>query len=169
MCYMFSLFFSSVQEVVLSHPAAIKALTAGRVIVISNSFHSNQLGIVLTSTMAANNERVFTCLVLCDKNKSVKAQCEERQEEAEVTPMTDRDLYLPAAPCGHDLIQVKAKDVSTVTVKSIRVEATKIIDDIKKRQMTRFKYFTNESSNFPVNYILAVTIFSHFDLGCTST
>ena len=168
MCYMFSLFFPFEQEVVLSHPAAIKALTAGRVIVISNSFHSNQLGIVLTSTMAANNERVFTSLVLCDKNKSVKVQSEERQE-AEVRPVTDRDLYLPAAPCGHDLIQVKAKDVSTVTVKSIRVEATKIIDDIKKRQMTRFKYFTNESSNFPVNYILAVTIFSHFDSGCTST
>eukprot|EP00105_Crassostrea_gigas_P020047 XP_011438724.1 PREDICTED: helicase SKI2W isoform X1 [Crassostrea gigas] len=127
------------QEVVLSHPAAIKALTAGRVIVISNSFHSNQLGIILNSTMAANNERVFTCLVLCDKNKSVKSQTEKVPGSEEVTPVTNTDLFLPEAPCGHDLVQVKAKDISTVTVKSIRVEANKIMDDIKKRQMPRFK------------------------------
>lgn len=123
----------------LSHPAAIKALTAGRVIVISNSFHSNQLGIILNSTMAANNERVFTCLILCDKNKSVKSLTEEVPISEEVTPVTNTDLFLPEAPCGHDLIQVKAKDISTVTVKSIRVEANKIADDIKKRQMPRFK------------------------------
>lgn len=127
------------QEVVLSHPAAIKALTAGRVIVISNSFHSNQLGIILNSTMAANNERVFTCLILCDKNKSVKSLTEEVPISEEVTPVTNTDLFLPEAPCGHDLIQVKAKDISTVTVKSIRVEANKVTDDIKKRQMPRFK------------------------------
>ncbi|XP_052720162.1 helicase SKI2W-like [Crassostrea angulata] len=127
------------QEVVLSHPAAIKALTAGRVIVISNSFHSNQLGIILNSTMAANNERVFTCLVLCDKNKSVKSQTEKVPGSEEVTPVTNTDLFLPEAPCGHDLVQVKAKDISMVTVKSIRVEANKIMDDIKKRQMPRFK------------------------------
>lgn len=123
----------------LSHPAAIKALTAGRVIVISNSFHSNQLGIILNSAMAANNERVFTCLVLCDKNKSVKSQTEKVPGSEEVTPVTNTDLFLPEALCGHDLVQVKAKDISTVTVKSIRVEANKIMDDIKKRQMPRFK------------------------------
>lgn len=89
--------------------------------------------------MAANNERVFTCLILCDKNESVKSLTEEVPISEEVTPVTNTDLFLPEAPCGHDLIQVKAKDISTVTVKSIRVEANKITDDIKKRQMPRFK------------------------------
>ncbi|XP_062604203.1 superkiller complex protein 2-like [Saccostrea cucullata] len=126
------------QEVVLSHPAAIKALTAGRIVVISNSFHSNQLGIVLNSTMAAN-ERVFTCLLLCDKNNPVKSKTEEKTENDKVSPVIDTDLYLPEAPVGHEMVQVKAKDISKVTVKSIRVEANKIIDDIKKRQMPRFK------------------------------
>ncbi|XP_048756340.2 SKI2 subunit of superkiller complex protein-like isoform X2 [Ostrea edulis] len=126
----------TLQEVVLSHPAAIKALTTGRVIVINNGFHSNQLGIILNTTMAANNERTFTCLILCDKNNS---KSEEKTENDEVSPMTNTDLFLPETPCGHDVIQVKAKDISTVTVKSIRVDASKIIDDIKKRQMLRFR------------------------------
>jgi hypothetical protein len=121
----------------LSHPAAIKALTAGRVIIINSSFHSNQLGIVLNPTMAANNERTFTCLIVSNKETS---KSEEKSENDEVTPVTNTDLFLPDVPCGHGLIQVKAKDISTVTTKSIRVDATKIIDDIKKRQMLRFRY-----------------------------
>lgn len=87
--------------------------------------------------MAANNERTSTCLILCDKNNS---KSEEKTENDEVSPMTNTDLFLPETPCGHDVIQVKAKDISTVTVKSIRVDASKIIDDIKKRQMLRFRY-----------------------------
>ena len=67
--FIYLFIFSPLQEIVLTHPAALKALSAGRVVVIDNNHHSNALGVVLQSSMGVNNARNFTILVICDKDQ----------------------------------------------------------------------------------------------------
>ncbi|KAK3088659.1 hypothetical protein FSP39_022012 [Pinctada imbricata] len=134
------------QEVVLSHPAAIKCMTAGRVVIIDNNTHKYVLGVVLNSSVGRNKERNFTCLVICDKNKSDSVQDKsgsenKKSEQSEdlVMPVRKRQLYLPEGVPWHELVQVKSGDISTVTTKVVKVEADKVIDNVKKRQIPRFK------------------------------
>ncbi|KAJ8300200.1 hypothetical protein KUTeg_021719 [Tegillarca granosa] len=127
------------QGIVLSHPAAIKLLTAGRVVVINNSNHRNVLGVVLNSNMGTNKERIFNCLVICEKNSSTKSDLTKGDSSELVQPIVTTNLFQPEGPCWHELIQVKAEDITVVTVKTIRIDPDKIVNDIKKRQQPRFK------------------------------
>lgn len=122
----------------LSHPAAIKLLTAGRVVVI-NSNYRNVLSVVLNSSMGSNKERIFNCLVICEKNSNTKSDSTKGDNPELVQPVVNTNLFQPEGPCWHELTQVKAEDISVVTVKTIRIDPDKIVNDIKKRQQPRFK------------------------------
>ena len=117
-------------------------MTAGRVVIIDNQRHKNVLGIVLNSSLGKNNDRNFTCLVICDKNKpenEVSQSAKGEKTDNLVVPVRKTSLFLPEGPCWHDLVQCKSGDISVITAKTIKVESDKIIDNIKKRQMPRFK------------------------------
>lgn len=128
------------QNIVLSHPTAIKLLGAGRVIVIDNGCHSNVLGVVLQTSVASSSDRVFTCLVICSDGK-YKGQDETNScdHKGEVTPVLTSALYRPEGACCHQMVQLKAEDISLVTTKTIRIDADRIINDIRKRQQPRFR------------------------------
>ncbi|XP_071154128.1 superkiller complex protein 2-like [Mytilus edulis] len=127
-----------IQAVVLSHPAAIKSLTAGRVIVINDNLRKNVVAVVLNSSVGTNNERAFTCLAICEK-RGVTLSKEDLTKYDKISPVLGNTLFIPESPCWHELVQVKAANVSIVTTKTIRVDADKIINDLKKRQQPRFK------------------------------
>lgn len=126
------------QGVVLSHPAAIKSLSAGRVIIINDELRKNVVAVVLSSTVGTNNVRTFTCLAICDKG-GVTLSKEEVAKSAQITPVMGKSLFIPEGPCWHELVQVKAENVSIVTTKTIRVDVDKIVNDVKKRQQPRFR------------------------------
>ncbi|XP_076455159.1 superkiller complex protein 2-like isoform X1 [Babylonia areolata] len=131
----------TLQEVVLSHPAAIKSLSAGRVVVINNSHHSNVLAVVLQSSMGSNNMRTFTVLLICNKghNSDAREATPATNDDMKVTPMKALSLFIPEGVCWHDLVEVTAAQISLITTTTIKVEADKIIKDVKKRQQPRFK------------------------------
>lgn len=122
----------------MSHPAAIKSLTAGRVIVINDNLRKNVVAVVLNSSVGTNNERAFTCLAICEK-RGVTLSKEDLTKYDKISPVLGNTLFIPESPCWHELVQVKAANVSIVTTKTIRVDADKIINDLKKRQQPRFK------------------------------
>ncbi|KAL8606412.1 hypothetical protein ACOMHN_060317 [Nucella lapillus] len=134
------------QEVVLSHPAAIKSLSAGRVVVMDNGRHSNVLAVVLQSSMGGNNVRSFTVLLICDKGRHPEEPREATTtittpvaESMKVKPAKVLSLFIPEGVCWHDLVEVSASQISAITTTTIKVEAEKIVKDIKKRQQLRFK------------------------------
>ena len=131
--------YSVFQGVVLSHPAAIKSLSAGRVIIINDVLRINVVAVVLSSTVGTNSERTFTCLAICDKG-GVTLSKEEVAKSAKITPVLGNSLFIPEGPCWHELVQVKAENVSIVTTKTIRVDVDKIVNDVKKRQQPRFRW-----------------------------
>ncbi len=121
----------------LTHPAAIKALSAGRVVVVGTHSHPNTLGVVLQSSMGQGNERMFSVLVMCEKHSKDSAKSDTNS--LELSPLLSRQLFLPEGPCWHDLVKVKGEQISVITTKTLKVEPTKIINDVQKRQQARFK------------------------------
>ena len=125
---------------VLSHPAAIKSLSAGRVVVVDNGHHANVLAVVLHSGMGSNNTRIFTVLFICDKGSNPSGAGDATpNDNLKVKPVKATQLFLPEGVCWHHMAEVKASDIAIITTTNIKVDADKIMKDVKKREQPRFK------------------------------
>lgn len=128
------------QEVVLSHPTAIKTLSPGRVVIVENGVFSNVPGVVLQTSMGPNNVRTFSTLIICNKNGSTTDSGETTSSQGlHVAPVTARNLFIPETVCWHKLLECNATNINIITNKTIKVDADKILKDIKKREQPRFK------------------------------
>ncbi|XP_078061704.1 superkiller complex protein 2-like, partial [Mustelus asterias] len=87
-----------------------------------------------------STNRTFTTLVL---SESRQEETEKEVEELPAAPTPDQlltnKLFLPEGPCGHTVEKLTTKDIGSVTVKTLRINADKIMDDFKKRQIPRFR------------------------------
>uniref|UniRef100_A0A670ZRN9 SKI2 subunit of superkiller complex n=1 Tax=Pseudonaja textilis TaxID=8673 RepID=A0A670ZRN9_PSETE len=134
-----------IQRRVMESMNGLKALSVGRVIVVNNQEHKNALGVILQVSSDAAN-RVFSTLVMCEKN-SMERDLTEGQESnpppsAEVPLPEDllhTKLFLPEGPCGHTIKKLGPADILGITTKTLRVNAERILDDFRKRQMPRFR------------------------------
>jgi antiviral helicase SKI2 len=143
--------FVYLQGIILSHPAAVKALSAGRVVIVNHTVNNEVLGVVLKSSSGANNERNFTILVICDKNSdtsknsdsAINSNCainsNKSVESNAVAPVIKTKLFQPEGACWHEMVQCKADSIAIVTTKTIRIDGEKIINDVKKREQPRFR------------------------------
>ncbi|XP_072890914.1 superkiller complex protein 2 [Hemitrygon akajei] len=134
---------TSLQKKVMESTSGVKALSAGRVVVVKNQQHRNALGVILQVSGDSSN-RSFTTLVLCD-SRGGEEQEEEREGgvDSSTAPTPDQllanKLFLPEGPCGHTVVKLSLADISSITVKTLRINTDKIIDDFKKRQVPRFR------------------------------
>ncbi|XP_070593755.1 superkiller complex protein 2 [Erythrolamprus reginae] len=134
-----------VQRRVMESMNGLKALSVGRVIVVSNQEHKNALGVILQVSSDAAN-RVFSTLVMCEKH-SMERDLSEGQESnpppsVEVPLPEDllhTKLFLPEGPCGHTIKKLGPADILGITTKALRVNAERILEDFRKRQMPRFR------------------------------
>ena len=60
----------------------------------------------------------------------------------DVIPFVKRRLFLPEGRCSHSIVQVNGSEISAITVRQMKVDTSKIIDDHKKRMLPRFRYVT---------------------------
>ncbi|PVD21624.1 hypothetical protein C0Q70_17423 [Pomacea canaliculata] len=139
-CREYHLLRRQLQEVVLSHPTAIKTLSPGRVVIVENGVFSNVPGVVLQTSMGPNNVRTFSTLIICNKNGSTTDSGETTSSQGlHVAPVTARNLFIPETVCWHKLLECNATNINIITNKTIKVDADKILKDIKKREQPRFK------------------------------
>ena len=138
----------------LSHPQAIKALMPGRIVVIDNSKHKNAVAFILKASSSSSKEKTFTVLVICEQkqewpelepantghNKDTVGSAEMENSNCMLPrPVIVNQLFRPEGACGHEVITVTGEDIYSITTKSSRINADKILDDYKKRQIPRFK------------------------------
>ncbi|XP_050775554.1 SKI2 subunit of superkiller complex protein isoform X3 [Gopherus flavomarginatus] len=128
------------QRRVAESASGLKALAPGRVVIVSNRAHRNAVGVILQVSSDAAN-RTFTTLVLCEKTP-------ERGDTGGSSPTPEvpfpddlllNKLFLPEGPCGHAVEQLGPCDLVALTGKTLRVNAERILEDVKKRQMPRFR------------------------------
>ena len=138
----------------MSHPQAVKMLVAGRVVIIDTKQHEFTLAIILQSSSSSSKNRTFTGLILCEqkqdaelnsmqKSCGVDSAAQKLQEDdwPVIKPFRTNQLYRPEGPCpGCELVKLSSSDISVITMKTINVNADRIIDDIKKRQQPRFRF-----------------------------
>ncbi|GCB72592.1 hypothetical protein scyTo_0002073 [Scyliorhinus torazame] len=129
----------ALQKRIMESTSGFKALSVGRVLVVKTQRHKNALGVILQVATDSTN-RTFTTLVLSESRQ------EETEKEVEALPMAPtpdqlltNKLFLPEGPCGHTVEKLTTKQIGSVTVKTLRINADKIIDDFKKRQIPRFR------------------------------
>uniref|UniRef100_UPI00398EBB74 superkiller complex protein 2-like n=1 Tax=Pristiophorus japonicus TaxID=55135 RepID=UPI00398EBB74 len=129
----------SLQKMIMESTNGFKALSVGRVLVVKTQRHRNALGVIL-QVSTDSSSRTFTTLVLCESRPD---KAEKGVEDPPVAPTPDElltnKLFLPEGPCGHTVEKLSAMDIGRVTGRSLRINADKIIDDFKKRQIPRFR------------------------------
>ena len=133
---------TKLQQLVMSNPSALKTLTPGRIVLIDNNQYKNALGLILKASPMSARERSFITLMLCEQNprekeESISSQLQDDNEKP--CPVINRSLYYPEGACGHCMETLKTTDITDITTKVLKINADKIIDDIRKRQMPRFK------------------------------
>ena len=132
---------------IASHPTGVKYLSTGRVIVVATDKHRHALGVILSSS-TASKERTFKTLIICEKdsteisqndniNKSVDSGVKSGQ--LHVQPVLKEPLFRPEGACGQVVVDLKGVDIDVVSTHTIKVAAEKIADDVRKRQIPRFR------------------------------
>ncbi|GFO05994.1 helicase ski2w [Plakobranchus ocellatus] len=142
------------QSVIFTHPAAIKALSAGRVIMVKRPHGQSVLGVVLTTSQRSggstpSGERKFTVLVIAEKpgvnSDGSSGDRDSAQDKTagvskpNIEPVLPSSLFVPAGPCWHELRELTSSDIVRITTKTIKVDADGIISDTKRRELPRFQ------------------------------
>ena len=128
-----------------------RALSPGRVIIVSNETHQNSLAIILqqssmgqkTSLSKDPLDKLFTVLVLVNQGNqnSVKADEMKLTAEDKITePFITRKLANFDGSCTQNVEEIRASDIAFISAKQIKTEPSKIIDDHKKREISRFRF-----------------------------
>uniref|UniRef100_A0A671QXI1 Helicase SKI2W-like n=1 Tax=Sinocyclocheilus anshuiensis TaxID=1608454 RepID=A0A671QXI1_9TELE len=126
----------TLQRAVLESMNGLKALSVGRVVIVSNGQHHNALGVILQVSNDAVN-RTFTALIICEKGNE-EAAGDDLSNKA-FHPIYSTTLFIPEGPCSHTVQKLKLQDISAITTKTLKVIPERIIDNYNKRQQPRFR------------------------------
>uniref|UniRef100_A0A665VK16 SKI2 homolog, superkiller viralicidic activity 2-like n=1 Tax=Echeneis naucrates TaxID=173247 RepID=A0A665VK16_ECHNA len=127
----------SLQRAILESVNGLKALSVGRVVVVNNKQHVNALGVILQVSSDAVN-RTFTALIICEKgNEEVE---EKGDSSTNFVNFFQKKIFFPLGSCSHTVQKLKFQDISSITVKTLKVIPDRIIDNYNKRQQPRFRH-----------------------------
>ncbi len=125
----------------LSHPAAVKALTPGRVLLINSlCYQYVNRPAVLISVNVHTVVKTYNVLVLktSDENKMESGQIDENFirffSMLRAVPSCD---FAPDS--SHKILSISDKQIIEIMTKFIKIDADKIVADIKKREIPRFR------------------------------
>ena len=134
----------AIWTLLLSLPIPGKSLAPGRLVILNHKGLTNILGIVLGVDLKAK-QRTFQVLV-CSNAESVTDPALENKALDDGR----RDLFMGLVDQKiqvsdvmnnhHSLINLTDDKIIHITNKTIKIEPDKIINDIKKREIPRFKY-----------------------------
>merc|ERR1719186_796515 len=143
-----------VWPLLLSHQVPVKALVAGRVIVINHAGHTNVLGLVL-GVDNKSKQRGYNVLVLSpgqDTNVDFSSlSLTSTDNKPSKDPSKERMLLFlslasPRITAGdvvnteHSIVSLHDEHILEITNKQIKIDADKIVADVKKREIPRFRH-----------------------------
>jgi len=139
----------NIWSLLLSHPVPGKALSAGRVVVVNYKGLVNVLGMILTVDLKSKL-RTFQMLLLSSQNTQELGGGSLGDKSEYGVKDTRHDMFLGLAQqeikqtdlvcTEHAVVTIADHNIIDITNKVIKVEAEKIINDVKKREIPRFRY-----------------------------
>ncbi len=130
-----------------NHQAVIKALTGGRILIISHGESlRNRIALLVRSTQFGEGQKkMFTVLVPLSEGEEVDG---EMSEESEVERRMLWDLASganevsapePAPEAPHALLEISEDEVVGISSKQMKANTSSIVEDWEKRQQPRFR------------------------------
>jgi len=123
---------NAINKKIYSQHVGNKVLTPGRVIVLDTKEHHNAAAVILL-----NKDASIKVLVLSGKNSSVST--DDIDWSILPRPVVSNKLFFPEGLCSQVVMSISVSDIAVVSVKEIKVNADRIIDDVKKREQPRFR------------------------------
>lgn len=143
---------------ILSSKFAQKLLTPGRVVLVTNRHHQNALGIILkqgtldskynsNSTPKDVLDNIYIVLLICDKwyelsimnNTAVKNNTSPPTSELHSDLFLSKKIFVPTDESGQAVEEIPSVCIEEILDRSLTVDATKIIENFKKRLIPRFR------------------------------
>ena len=154
--------FATIREniwtMLLSLPIPGKALSPGRVVIIHQEASVNILGIILHVDMKAK-QRTFQVLI----NRSAESQDVDNEEvdarKNLFLSLVDQKIQsTDVMSSHHSVVSLTDVNILQITNKVFKIEPDKIINDIKKREIPRFKFDPpSQSVSTALQQLLRVT------------
>uniref|UniRef100_A0A3P8VTK8 SKI2 subunit of superkiller complex n=1 Tax=Cynoglossus semilaevis TaxID=244447 RepID=A0A3P8VTK8_CYNSE len=126
------------QRAMLESVNGLKALSVGRVVVVNNKQHLNALGVILQVSNDSVN-RTFTALIICEKGNEGGGGGGGATDGMSLPHLYNTALFIPEGPCSHTVQKLKLQEITSITVKTLKVVPDRIIDNYNKRQQPRFR------------------------------
>lgn len=125
-----------VMEHILTHPGAVRALSPGRILVICYKQFQNALACLIK--VDPKDKTKMTVFML--KDTSVSDNISENELMIKQCLATSQEkISLIEKTSDHILMEVTTSSVSAITNKTLKIEGDKVIDNVKKRQIPRFR------------------------------
>eukprot|EP00092_Neocalanus_flemingeri_P012872 GFUD01013868.1.p1 GENE.GFUD01013868.1~~GFUD01013868.1.p1 ORF type:complete len:1217 (-),score=318.10 GFUD01013868.1:148-3798(-) len=138
----------NIWSLLLSHPVPGKALSAGRVVVINFKGFVNVLGLVLSVDLKSK-QRSFLTLLLSPQSQEL-GNLSINEKSLHGVKDARQDLFLALSDqtvkqadvmsTEHAIVTIYDENIIDITTKTIKIESDKIINDVKKREIPRFRY-----------------------------
>ncbi|XP_066938554.1 superkiller complex protein 2 [Macrobrachium rosenbergii] len=125
-----------VYKLIMGFPGAIKVLSSGRIIIISHDQYQFYLACLLK--VDPKDKTKLTVFILKDSKPSEKLSPDEIKMN-ECLIASQEGIEVLDETSEHDFLEISSQDIVAVTNKHIKIDGDKVIDNIKKRQIPRFK------------------------------
>jgi len=143
-CHEYHIIKEKMQDLLQSHPQAVKSMSPGRLIIVDMHKHRHTLALVLKSASTSRREKLYPALVITDDDANWLNYVQENDSKDSdwslprpVLP--NRRLFVPQGKCGHELIDVSMKDIAIVTTEQLKLDTEAILENCKRRQIARFR------------------------------
>jgi len=123
---------SSINEKIYAQHVGSKVLVPGRVVELDTKEFHGAAAVVLT-----NKDGSIKVLVLSGMDSPVSTDDEDWSILPR--PVLSSKLFFPEGPCSQVVRSISVQDIAVVSVKVLKVNAERIIDDVKKREQPRFQ------------------------------
>ncbi|XP_015587568.1 helicase SKI2W [Cephus cinctus] len=128
-----------------------KALTVGRILIISHMHHYNKLALLLR-IVPKGVDLQYKVLVL-DNSEETPSSDDIQLETPDSKPesnlksinfykmiaLTKKELFVPEGVASHQVLQIPPDDILEITNCTMKVDSNLIISDWERRQIPRFK------------------------------
>jgi len=126
----------SVWSLLLAHPVPSRAIVAGRVVLITWRGLVNMLGLIL-SVDAKTQTRSYQALVLGPPRE--EGESGNHKKDCIMSLAQDTVHPVDTMSTDHQVVSLLDTNILAITTRTLKIDPDKIVADVKKREIPRFK------------------------------
>ena len=133
--------WNELQPLCLTQQKIANELKPGRILVISHAYHYNKIAVLLSVSQQIRKDSTYKVLVLDNQNNNETRDGLERGElwHQMLGLSAQYRIFIPEGVNGHSILTVKSQDIIEISKRTIKIDASKILQNWDTRQIPRFR------------------------------